>query len=325
MLIYPIFLPQIGCPFRCIFCNQYLITRTESFNYHNIELELQNFYTRNSTKTYQIAFFGGTFTNLHHDIQLQLLQLANKYLTPNSTIRISTRPDAINNEILEILLKNNVSTIELGMQSLDDNVLKKSKRGYLVKQVIDASNLIKEKGFILGGQLMPGLPGFSENSLQTTINILQKIEPKYLRIYPTLVIKNTKLADLYFSDKYQPLTIDQAIESCTKIIKSLKNYDTEIIKIGLHSDVAFENDSVIAGPFHHAFGELVKARILSDEVIQKSITVQNFDTIVFSDRDRSLLMGHKKKYFIKLKEFFYPEHKFIVFDKKLTKMEFIFK
>ena len=194
MKILPIFIPHLGCPFNCVYCDQHLITKTNHINPKEITKRIKNFCRKNAAiRDKEIAFFGGTFTNLPIEKQKELFDLTKPFLSQIFGIRISTRPDFIDDNILKLSKENKVKVIELGIQSFSDDVLSASKRGYNAKTAISACNSIKKHNFKLGIQLMPGLPDFSEKSIIETVKITIRIQPDFVRIYPTIVLKKTVL------------------------------------------------------------------------------------------------------------------------------------
>lgn len=258
-----IFVPHIGCPNMCSFCNQRYITGKHSapkiqevIEAVNIAVASKN-YNPNFT---EIAFFGGSFTAINRNYMIDLLTTANQFVKNGivSGIRISTRPDAIDDEILTILKKYGVTSIELGAQSLDDNVLLLNNRGHTAQDVVNASNLIKYYGFSLGLQMMTGLYGDTDNKAIYTANKIIKLCPDTVRIYPTIVLKNTDLAALYSDNKYKPQTLDEAAELCAELLLMFNKSDIKVIRLGLHS---IEKNSFVAGPWHPAFSELCYSKI----------------------------------------------------------------
>ena len=219
----PIFVPHRGCPFDCVFCNQKRITGTQkevtADDVHNIIGEyLKTLPSKN--RRIEAAFFGGSFTGIPINEQSELLAAANEYLKKGDIdgIRLSTRPDYIDKEILDNLLKYGVTTIELGVQSMDDSVLKSSNRGHTRKDVINAVRLIKEYSFTLGLQMMTGLPGDTDEKSLYTADEIIKLKPDIVRIYPTLTIKDTFLEKMYLTGKYQPQSVDEAVNLAKQLL-----------------------------------------------------------------------------------------------------------
>jgi len=273
----PIFIPQLACPFQCIYCNQRSISGkqkepSEKEIVETIEQYLLTIPTSNSE--IEIGFFGGTFTGIQKEKQKKYLEIVQPYLESGKIqgIRLSTRPDYIDENILELLKKFHVTTIELGAQSMDDEVLRLSGRGHRSEDIINASHLIKEKSFSLGLQMMLGLPGDTlEKSISTAKKIIA-LDADNTRIYPTLIIKETELERLYHEKKYSPLSLEQAVEWAKEVYKVFEKTEIKILRMGLHpSDGLISGESLVAGPFHVSFGELVMTAIWKEELnsIQK--------------------------------------------------------
>ena len=277
--VIPVFVPHLGCPNDCIFCNQKSISGqkkniTKEEAKKTIEYFLENIKDADAKK--EIAFFGGSFTGIEEKIQEELLQVAYEYIEKGQidSIRISTRPDYINKEILKRLKKYKVKTIELGVQSANDYILKKAGRGHTFEDVVKASKLIRWYGFELGHQMMVGLPESTTVDEINTAKQLIKLKPKMVRIYPVLVIKNTKLEKDYNEGKYKPLTVTQAVEVCKELVKLFVKKHIEVIRIGLQPTDTITNpdndkSEVVAGPFHPAFRQLVESGMWYDVIVEK--------------------------------------------------------
>lgn len=262
----------MGCPNDCVFCNQVKISGYNGpFDYNEIIRTFEECYsTIENNNEVEIAFFGGSFTALDFDIQENLLKLADdfrKKINNRSCIKISTRPDKIDERILNLLKKYDVKTIELGVQSMDDEVLIKSLRGHLSDIVYRSSELIKSYNFELGIQIMIGLPFDTEKKLKETIDKVIAIKPDIARLYPVLVIKDTELEKMYLRNEYISLDVKQAVELTKKAYIALEENNIKVIRIGLQNTKNIEKDSdVVAGPFHPAFGELVKSSVIRDRI-----------------------------------------------------------
>lgn len=258
-----IFVPHIGCPNMCSFCNQRHITGAKSAPTSQDVINAVHIATSSkkyNPKTTEIAFFGGSFTAINRNYMLQLLETAYHFVENNvvSGIRISTRPDAIDDEILSLLKQYGVTSIELGAQSLNDDVLKLNNRGHTASDVIHASQLIKKHHFSLGLQMMTGLYSDTDENAIYTANEIIKLNPDTVRIYPTIVLKNTDLAALYYDKKYMPQTLERATQLCSYLLKMFDDANIKVIRLGLHS---IEEDTYIAGPWHPAFSELCYSNI----------------------------------------------------------------
>ena len=290
-----IFVPHIGCPNKCSFCNQRYITGVcKAPNANDVHEAVEN--AKKSPKfnseTTQIAFFGGSFTAINRNYMKTLLESAYEYVEGGvvSGIRISTRPDAITEEILNLLKTYGVTAIELGAQSLNDRVLKLNNRGHNVSQVVAAANLIKEYDFELGLQIMTGLYGDNDNNAVKTAEKVIEIKPQTVRIYPTLVLKGTDLAALFLDDKYKPQSLDEAIELSTKLYTMFTEADIKVIRLGLHS---VEQEAFLAGPWHPAFSELCLSRIMLKKALEQLMEKGNY-TIFVSKSDVSKMIGQKR-------------------------------
>ena len=267
----PVFIPEEACPNQCVFCNQHRIAGAEcapsveevmrKINAHLLTIPAEG--------EVEIGFFGGNFTGIPQAEQQAYLGSVQGFIDSGRVqgIRLSTRPDYITPEILNFLKQFHVTSIELGAQSLDDEVLKLAGRGHTANQVAIASQLIRDHGFNLGLQMMIGLPGDSpEKSMHTAKEII-RLGAVSTRIYPTLVIKNTELEQLYLDGKYTPLTLSEAIEQVADIVPLFVDADVKILRIGLHpSEGLLDRSSLVAGPFEVAFGEMVFSRIWNSKL-----------------------------------------------------------
>lgn len=291
MQVFPVFLPLKGCPFRCIYCDQYLITGSDHFDLDEHLQDIENFCKIHWEEEKEIAFFGGTFTALDLEWQEeQFLKLAH-LIDEKTGIRYSTRPDCLSQSDLDLAKKYGVRTIELGIQDFSDQVLKQSKRGYNQETALAACRLIKGNDFKLGIQIMPGLPAFSDESLEETRKLIVDIKPNFVRIYPTLVLKGTKLADLYHTGEYEALELEEAIEICVDLYQEFTSHNIIVIKMGVQID-SIDISAILAGPYHKAFGELVQAHLLINE-INKQISQEATEVeIKISKYDISKLRGH---------------------------------
>lgn len=275
----PIFIPELACPYRCVFCNQYNISGAPGAPQfkqviHTIEAHLNTFPKDNCQ--IEVAFFGGSFTGLDMEEQNKYLSWVAPYLESGriNGIRISTRPDYITADILQNLRNSGVIAIELGAQSLNDSVLAKSSRGHQSRHVIEAVAWIHKFGFELGLQMMIGLPGDSPDKSISTAHKIVELGAHTTRIYPCLVIKDTQLAELYARQLYQPISMEDAINQCAQLYLIFENAGVKVLRIGIHPSETFnEGGSLIAGPFHPAFGERVLTRVWQLKLVEK-ITFQ---------------------------------------------------
>lgn len=325
----PIFIPHVGCPFTCIFCNQKKIAavtsppKTEDIK----QIIEQHLTTIAKNSTVEVAFFGGSFTAIERAWQIKYLQAVKSYLDSGEvgSIRISTRPDFIDENILNLLKEYGVKTIELGVQSLDDGVLQKSGRGYLVADVVRAAQLIKNHHFTLGIQLMLGLPGDNYDLAIKSAQIAISLRPDIARIYPTLVIQDTYLANLYARGLYEPLTLDEAVTISKEIYLQFIGEGIKVIRMGLHpSEELQTGEAIVAGPFHPAFGELVEQEIFYDRA--KGLLDQlkgEFSKIIIyvNPRDISKMIGNKRQNIIKLQKEYRLDEIMVKGSKRLKKAD----
>ena len=296
----PIFIPELACPHQCVFCNQEEISGTHSIPQPKDVKDIVERYlsTMPENRIINIAFFGGSFTGLSIDLQEKYLKEAFQFLKSRkiSGIRLSTRPDYINEEVLELLKKYGVTTIELGAQSTNWEVLIRSGRGHTSKDIRDASELITEYGFELGLQMMIGLPRDNyERSIQTANDIVS-LGAANTRIYPAVVVKGTALGKLYQEGKYTPLTIEQAVEWTKDIVHIFEKNNVSIIRIGLHpSDELVIGKSLIDGPFHASFKEMVMTQIWK-EIINTELNdiTSNKIKITVSNRQLQYAIGYRQ-------------------------------
>ena len=287
-----IFVPHQGCPCQCSFCNQKTITgQTKAPAAEDVVNAVETALKKKKFE-YEIAFFGGSFTAIERDYMISLLGAATPYVKNGSVkrIRISTRPDCIDREVLDILKEYGVTSIELGAQSMDDEVLLANRRGHTAEDVVNASKLIKDYGFELGLQMMTGLyMDTCEKAVQTAQKIID-LKPETVRIYPTVVLKDTYLAQLYKSEVYKPLNADDSAELCARLVPMFENAGIKIIRLGLHSSEDIKRN-MLAGGFHDSFGELVKSRML----VEKILALPPGDYQVFvNPRSLSKLKGNNK-------------------------------
>lgn len=258
-----IFVPHEGCTHKCSFCNQVKISGScERVTKESVKTAIEK--ALNSAgynpKDAEIAFFGGSFTAIERQHRLELLKAALPYVLCSqfSGIRISTRPDYIDDEILQELIEYKVTAIELGAQSMDDEVLRLNERGHTSAHVVEASRLIRSRGFSLGLQMMVGLYGGGDD-VETAKKLID-LQPDTMRMYPTLVLKGTSLHGLYQEGKYKPLSLERAVEVCAEILYMVTKNNIKVIKLGLHAGESLES-ALVAGPYHPAFRELCESKI----------------------------------------------------------------
>ncbi len=288
-----IFVPHLGCPQQCSFCNQKTITGKQSQPTTDDVRNAVETALKRKGYEYEIAFFGGSFTAIDRDYMISLLSTAHEYIDNKRVkgIRISTRPDFIDEEILEVLKKYGVTSIELGAQSMDDEVLKANLRGHTSKDVENASKLIKEHGFELGLQMMTGLYLDTDEKAIETAKKLIALEPDTIRIYPTVVLKGTYLAELYEKEIYTPQSVDDAANLCTKLVPMFEQKGIRILRLGLHSSPDIKKN-MVGGAFHDSFGEIVKSRYMLNKILE--YPVGSYEIMVNS-KSISKLKGNQKR------------------------------
>ncbi|HPV02525.1 MAG TPA: radical SAM protein [Clostridiales bacterium] len=280
-VIIPIFVPHRGCPNDCIFCNQKKISgqieeMTPDKIHETVDAHLA---TAGEDAFVEIAFYGGSFTAIEMEQQEEFLRHAFSYVKAGkvSEIRVSTRPDRIDREILGLLKLYGVRTIELGVQSLDDDVLRASLRGHDSAVVFRAARLIKDAGFRLGIQIMTGLPGDTREKCLETARKVISMKPDLVRIYPVLVIKGTGLEKLMEKGEYMPQSLEEAVDLCAELLRLFEDNGINVIRVGLQPTENIREGSgsdVVAGPVHPAFRQLAQSRV-SLKRIEEMIESQN--------------------------------------------------
>lgn len=299
----PIFVPHKGCPHDCVFCNQRKITGRQNDIAPDeakliIDSHLETIEKYNEKGTYyaEIAFFGGSFTAIDINKQTELLSLAQSYLKSARIhgIRCSTRPDAINDDILSNCKKYGVTAIELGVQSADEEVLSLSERGHSFEDVVNASNLIKKYGIELGLQMMTGLPGDTFEKSIATANKIASLCPENVRIYPTLVMDGTRLMEMYKKGEYEPQSLSYAVNLAAEAAEIFISKGIDILRISLQTTDGVNAQTVI-GPYHEAFAELVYSEI-EKRKLEKHITENNLSncTLEIKTDKPSQVIGHRK-------------------------------
>jgi len=301
-LVIPIFIPHRGCPHHCLFCNQQSITGQDS-SFPQLKMEIRNTVEKWMERSpgrseVQVAFYGGSFTCLAREEQVELLSAVRPFIDSErvGSIRLSTRPDCIDPEICRLLQSSGVKTVELGVQSLSDRVLNKSRRGHTVSQSRDALKMLQEAGIQVGVQLMVGLPSENTLSFLHGIDKTIQLQPDFVRLYPVLVVKNSGLEYSYNRGEYQPLSLNKAIALTAKAYSRLSGAAIPVIRMGLQPSKSLEQ-SIIAGPYHPSFGELVKSRIWFSGIRKQLATLRYGEklTVLVSHRDLSAVIGLNKK------------------------------
>lgn len=276
--IIPIFIPHYGCGYDCVFCNQNKITGVKSIpSYEEVESKIDKWLSTlrplseasdNYAKTVELAFYGGSFTGIPMEVQSSYLDIAKRYkeLGRIDKIHLSTRPDYIDENILENLKRHSVDTIELGAQSFDDEVLMASKRGHDSKCTEKSAKLIKDYGFELGLQLMVGLPKDTLKSSIHSANEVVRLSPSLARIYPTVMLEDTELLNMYRNGEYKPLKRDEAVKRAKAIYLILEKAGITIMRVGLKSGDVIDNSVIDSPAYHPAFRQLVESEIARDRI-----------------------------------------------------------
>lgn len=272
--IIPIFISHFGCPHRCVYCDQNRIARPTSAlpSPEEVSQEVEWYLKvgtrkRVSAHRVQVAFYGGSFTALPDQTQEGLLRSVAPFLRDGRihSLRLSTRPDMISSEVLGLLKAQEVTTVELGVQSMDNRVLRVTRRGYDSEEVQRTVRKLLQEGLEVGVQLMIGLPLDTRETLALTVERVIGMRPHFVRIYPTLVIRGTALERWFHEGWYRPLSLEEAITLTKGVLQRFRQADIPVIRVGLQSTPSLElNGTIVAGPYHPAFRQLVESSILYD-------------------------------------------------------------
>lgn len=315
-----VFVPHIGCPQQCSFCNQKTITGKEHAptpEEVTAAVNLAINCNADGKYEYEIAFFGGSFTAIEREYMLSLLGAAKPFVDSGAVkgIRVSTRPDAVDTEILALLKSYGVTAVELGAQSMDDGVLLANLRGHTAEDVGLASQLIKAAGLELGLQMMTGLyTSNAEKDMNTALEFI-KLKPNTVRIYPTVVLRGTYLAELYESGVYLPPALSDTVALCARLNSLFEQQGISVIRIGLHSSENIKAD-MFAGGYHDSLGEMVISRMMYNQIVQHP---PGRYQIYINEKSLSKLTGNKKSNIIALKDAGYDID--IKFDRNLKPNE----
>ncbi len=301
-MIIPFFIPHAGCPHQCVFCNQKNITgQSAPTDPSSVPKTINDYLRINKGKgPAHIAFYGGSFTALPIGIQRDYLEAVQPFIHSGliGSIRLSTRPDCITNGILALLKAYHVGTVELGVQSMDDNVLRLAGRGHGAEDTVNAVKLLREHCFTVGLQLMPGLPGDSPDCFMTTVENVVELKPAFVRLYPALVIKDTPLAELYNSGRYAPLPLDDAVSLCRDALVRFEQANIDVIRIGLQTTEELEKPgTILAGPYHPAFRQLVESSLLLEKMrfaLRQRKDKTGAVTFQISAKDLSAAIGQRR-------------------------------
>ena len=324
-VIIPIFIPHFGCNNDCVFCNQRLITaKGSALSPLEIKSHIETHLTYYEGNHFfkEVGFFGGSFTGIPKEVQVAYLEVAKDFKDKGliDEIRLSTRPDYIDESILEYLKDLGVDTIELGIQSFDENVLLASKRGHTLRDSFRACTLIKEKGFKLGIQLMIGLPNDTPEKSIYSARKAVEFNPEYARIYPTLILENTELAEMYNNGEFIPFSFEDMLYTAKEMYKLLEDSGAYILRVGLKSTSLINTNADMANSYHPAFRQLIEGEIAKEKILKQLNNLNVFSeglgevrelnigddmviVIKSSDKSFSSMIGHKgcnKKYFASL-------------------------
>lgn len=300
-LIIPVFIPHRGCPHQCLFCNQQAISGREhpvGDDAGEVSGVIDTWLARSPGRNeVQVAFYGGSFTCLARPEQQRLLAAVQPYLADGRVkgIRLSTRPDCIGDETCALLIAAGVKTVELGVQSLDDMVLRKARRGHSADDSRRAMHTLREGGLRVGVQLLPGLPGETTRSFLRTVREVADFRPDLVRLYPAVVVAHSELAGMYRNGQYTPLTLNRAIAMVRRAKELFDAAGVPVIRMGLQPSDALAKE-VVAGPYHPAFGELVTSRGWFRQLrsrLGRCLPGEHLQVHI-SSRDYSAVVGMKK-------------------------------
>ncbi len=325
MLVIPIFIPHCGCPHDCLFCNQQKISGSvrESPAKVAIAGTIDEWLARKGKRRQvQVAFFGGSFTCLPVGEQAALLSAVQPYIDEKKvdSIRLSTRPDCIDPEVCSRLHEFRVEVVELGAQSFNDTVLQKSLRGHNSEDIRRSVALLKQSAIKVGLQLMPGLPGETSGSLLRGIAEVIALQPDFVRLYPTVVVKDSGLEKLYQSHRYRPLSINKAVALTARCYQKLTGAGIDVVRMGLQPSVSLA-ESFVAGPYHPAFGELVQSRLWLKKIRAGLALLDPQQKVVIhvSPKDLSAVVGMKKQNIKRLEELGYSGRFTIAPNKEMAR------
>lgn len=274
-LIIPFFIPHAGCPHQCLFCNQETISgiRQRVPEASQIQEQIACWLDRSPGRPTEVAFFGGSFTLLPRQVQESLLAAVQPFIRQGLVqgARVSTRPDGLGDEVLAFLQGQQVSTIEIGVQSLDDTVLQMTGRGHTAEQSLQAVTRVRTAGFNTGAQLLPGLPGDTPDKALQSLRGVIAAGARFVRIYPAVVLKGTGLADLYLAGQYQPPDLVQGVATAARLLDTANKAGVVVIRIGLQADEGLTAPgALLAGCWHPALGQLVWSQLVHDLVCRKA-------------------------------------------------------
>lgn len=326
-LVIPLFIPHMGCPHRCIFCNQHAITGSSNRppSPERIRREVNCFlkYAKHRPSSIQISFFGGNFLGLDRKTIRTFLKTAQAFVNSGrvDSIRFSTRPDTVNPATVKILREFPLSTVELGVQSMNDRILDIAQRGHLSSDTRAATGLLKASGYQVGLQMMVGLPGDDDAGALRTARRIVALEPDFVRIYPTLVLRGSPLAGWYQTSRYRPLALEDCVSLVKQIYLYFKSHGIPVIRMGLQaSDGLAADGDLIAGPYHPAFGHLVHSEIVFDAIsssLREMASIPEALAVHTHPRTVSRVQGLNRQNVSRLKKAFGLKHIRLVQDEDL--------
>ena len=326
----PIFIPHLGCPNQCIFCNQKYISGTQNFSESDVDEQINKVLsTVTGEDECEIAFFGGSFTGIDRALMIRLLDKAQGYIDKGlvKSIRMSTRPDYITEEIIEILKNYTISFVELGIQTMNDDVLRLLKRGHTASDTIKATELLLKSGIRFVGQMMIGLPGSFPKDEQYCAEMICKLGASGSRIYPTLVFKNTELEKMTIINDYRPLDLDEAVERSARVLEIFEKNQVKCIRIGLcDSDNLHSDETYVAGPNSPSIGEMVKSRLFYNVICSEIVNKKFSSLLIYCPKGvKSQIIGHKRQNIISLKNRFSINEIIVIESDKLKNYNLILK
>jgi histone acetyltransferase (RNA polymerase elongator complex component) len=321
-LVIPVFIPHEGCPHSCLFCNQRRISgfREKPVTGNDVRRTVECWLARDKGRSsiIQVAFYGGSFTGLPHDRQVELLSAVAPFVQSGkvTTIRLSTRPDYIAEDTPRFLRQYYVGIVELGVQSMENEILAASGRGHTPDDVVKAMGYLHDSGIERGIQLMLGLPGETRKHIRSTVAKVITLAPDFVRIYPVLVVKNSGLASLYASGKFQPISLQEAVVLVAWMKKRFDQAHIRVVRMGLQAGRELEQ-SYIAGPWHPAFGEMVNSRLMLNRVRKLLVPVKAGNKVILSisSKDESTFRGVKSKNISRLQQLGLTERFTLCMDK----------
>ena len=315
----PVFIPHLGCPNNCVFCDQRKISGCLSFDESGVKKQIEEVLsTLDESDEAEIAFFGGSFTGIDRDLMIRLLEISDEFVSSGKvgSVRCSTRPDYIDQEILSILKAHNVKTVELGIQSMSDRVLSSSKRGHTAARSVEACRMVKRAGFDLIGQMMIGLPGSTSEDEIETAKAICALGADGARVYPTVVFASTELADMSRDGRYIPLSVEEAIQRTASVLDIFDRAGVPVIRVGLCAGENLSSpESVVGGANHPALGELAMGELFYRRICEEadrllsSASAEGKTMTVFVPRGAtSRAVGQKKRNILRLNEKYCKKH-----------------